>query len=89
MVKMATVTMTIEEYEAFMDLVRAAGGGMSLIDSSPSPAEPSPKPKKRKRSKYNRELSKQLKMLRAKHPRTAVTSLMKRAHRLTRKALKL
>jgi len=89
MVKMATVTMTIEEYEALMDLVRAAGGGMSLIDSSPSPAEPSPKPKKRKRSKYNRELSKQLKMLRAKHPRTAVTSLMKRAHRLTRKALKL
>jgi len=87
--KMATVTMTIEEYEALMDLVRAAGGGMSLIDSSPSPAEPSPKPKKRKRSKYNRELSKQLKMLRAKHPRTAVTSLMKRAHRLTRKALKL
>ena len=86
---MATVTMTIEEYEALMDLVRAAGGGMSLIDSSPSPAEPSPKPKKRKRSKYNRELSKQLKMLRAKHPRTAVTSLMKRAHRLTRKALKL
>ena len=89
MVKMATVTMTIEEYEALMDLVRAASGGMSLIDSSPSPAEPSPKPKKRKRSKYNRELSKQLKMLRAKHPRTAVTSLMKRAHRLTRKALKL
>lgn len=86
---MATVTMTIEEYEALMDLVRNAGGGMSLMNSSPSPAEPSPKPKKRKRSKYNRELSKQLKMLRAKHPRTAVTSLMKRAHRLTRKALKL
>lgn len=86
---MATVTMTIEEYEALMDLVRAAGGGMSLIDSSPSPAEPGPKPKKRKRSRYNKELSKQLKLLKAKHPRTKVTSLMKRAHRLTRKALKL
>lgn len=86
---MATVTMTIEEYEALMDLVRNAGGGMSLMNSSPSPAEPGPKPKKRKRSKYNKELSRQLKLLKAKHPRTAVTSLMKRAHRLTRKALKL
>jgi hypothetical protein len=86
---MATVTMTIEEYEALMDLVRNAGGGMSLMNSSPSPAEPSPKPKKRRRSKYNRELSKQLKLLKKKHPRTAVTSLMKRAHRATRKALKL
>ena len=86
---MATVTMTIEEYEALMDLVRAAGGGMSLIESSPSPGEPGPKPKKKKRSKYNKELSRQLKMLKAKHPRTKVTALMKRAHRLTRKALKL
>lgn len=85
---MATVTMTIEEYEALMDLVRAAGGGMSLIESSPLPGEPGPKPKKRKRSKYNKELSKQLKLLKEKHPRTKVTSLMKRAHRMTRKALK-
>ena len=46
------------------------------------------KPKKRKRSKYNRELSRQLKMLKQKHPRTAVTKLMKRAHRATKKALK-
>lgn len=86
---MATVTMTIEEYEALMDLVRSAGGGMSLMNSSPSSAEPSPKPKKKKRSKYNKELSKQLKMLKAKHPRTKVTALMKKAHRATRKALKL
>ena len=86
---MATVTMTIEEYEALMDLVRAAGGGMSLIDSSPSSDEPSPKPKKKKRSKYYRELSKQLKLLKAKHPRTKVTSLMKKAHRATKKALKM
>ena len=44
--------------------------------------------KKRKRSKYQRELGKQLKMLKKKHPRTKVTALMKRAHRATRKALK-
>ena len=85
---MATVTMTIEEYEALMELVRSAGGGMSLMNtSSPAPVEPA-KPKKRRRSAYNRELARQIKMLRKKHPRTAVTALMKKAHRATRKALK-
>lgn len=44
--------------------------------------------KKRKRSKYQMELGRQLKMLKKKHPRTAITQLMKRAHRLTKKALK-
>ena len=89
---MATITMTIEEYEALMELVRSANGGMSLINTSPAAAEmpaPAPAPaKKRKRSKYSKELGKQLKMLKKKHPRTAVTKLMKRAHSLTRKALK-
>lgn len=57
---------------------------------APIVAQEAPTPqKKRKRSKYNRELSKQLKILRTKHPRTPITSLMKRAHRETRKALKL
>ena len=85
---MATVTMTLEEYEEFMALVRSATGGNSLM-TSPAVAEtPEPKPKKRKRSKYQRELGRQLKMLKQKHPRTAVTRLMKRAHRATKKALK-
>jgi hypothetical protein len=81
--------MTIEEYEALMALVRSANGGdMSLI-TSPSDAEvPEPKPRRRKKSKYSRELGRQLKMLKKKHPRTAITKLMKRAHRATRKALK-
>lgn len=47
-----------------------------------------PKKKKRKVSKYQKELGRQLKMLKKKHPRTPISSLMKRAHRLTRKALK-
>jgi hypothetical protein len=86
---LATVTMTIEEYEALMALVRSVNGGdMSLITSPSSTDVPEPKPKRRKRSKYNRELSKQLKMLKRKHPRTAITKLMKRAHRATKKALK-
>ena len=86
---MVTVTMTIEEYEALMDLVRSANGGStSLMTSAPGAEMPEPKPKRRKRSKYNRELSKQLKMLKKKHPRTAITRLMKRAYRATKKALK-
>ena len=61
---MVTVTMTIEEYEALMDLVRSANGGStSLMTSAPGAEMPEPKPKRRKRSKYNRELSRQLKML--------------------------
>ena len=84
---MATVTMSIEEYEALMDLVRSAGGSTSLMTSAPAEV-PEPKPKRRKKSKYSRELGRQLKLLKKKHPRTAVTALMKRAHRATKKALK-
>lgn len=85
---MATVTMTIEEYEALMTLIRSEreSEGASLADREKMDNQD--KPKKRKRSKYNRELSKQLKMLKQKHPRTAITRLMKRAHRATKKALK-
>ena len=85
---MPTVTMTIEEYEALMTLIRSEreSEGASLADREMMNNQD--KPKKRKRSKYNRELSKQLKMLKKKHPRTAVTRLMKRAHRATKKALK-
>lgn len=46
------------------------------------------KKKKRKVSKYQKLLGKNLKALKRKHPRTKVTALMKRAHRMTRKALK-
>ena len=81
---MATVTMTLEEYEALRSLISSEreSEGASLADREMN------KPKKRKRSKYNRELSKQIKMLKVKHPRTAVTKLMKRAHRATKKAMK-
>ena len=83
---MPTVTMTIEEYEALMTLIRSEreSEGASLA-SREGLANPT---KKRKRSKYNRELSKQLKMLKKKHPRTPITRLMKKAHRATKKALK-
>ena len=82
---MPTVTMTLEEYEALMALVRS--NDTSLM-TSPAEPVPSGKPKRRKKSKYQKELGRQLKMLKKKHPRTKVTALMKRAHRATRKALK-
>ena len=44
--------------------------------------------KKRKVSKYQKEFGRQLKKLKAKHPRTKIKNLMKRAHTATRKALK-
>jgi len=82
---MPTVTMTLEEYEALRSLISSEreSEGASLADR-----EMDQKPKKRKISKYQRELGRQLKMLKKKHPRTAITKLMKRAHRATKKALK-
>jgi predicted metal-dependent hydrolase len=43
---------------------------------------------KRTVSKYQKKFGVELKKLKRKHPRTAVGSLMKKAHRLTKKALK-
>jgi len=82
---MPTVTMTLEEYEALRSLISSEreSEGASLADR-----ELAPKPKKRKKSKYQRELGRQLKKLKVKHPRTKITALMKRAHRATKKALK-
>ena len=80
---MATVTLTLEEYEALKD--------MALGNSPMIPIEPEvvalPK-KKKKVSKYSREFGIQLKKLIKKHPRSKVTSLMSKAHRATRKSLK-
>jgi len=82
---MGTVTLTLDEYEALRSLISSEreSEGASLADREETPK------KKPRRSKYNRELSRQLKMLKKKHPRTAMPSLMKRAHRATRKVLKL
>jgi hypothetical protein len=43
---------------------------------------------KRKVGKYQRVFGKKLKALKKKHPRTASSALMKRAHRETKKAMK-
>lgn len=43
---------------------------------------------RKKVSKYQREFGRQLKKLKAKHPRTKVQNLMKKAHSITKRALK-
>lgn len=43
---------------------------------------------KKKAGAYQTRFGKELKALKKKHPRTAAGTLMKRAHRITRKAMK-
>jgi len=82
---MPTVTMTLEEYEALRSLISSEKESEGAMEEARVVDD---KPKRRKRSKYQRELGRQLKMLKKKHPRTKITALMKRAHRATKKALK-
>ena len=79
---MATITLTLEEYEALKDMAMVPNV-VEIIPAKAALAKP-----KRKVSKYGKEFGKQLKALKAKHPRTKVTQLMSQAHRATRKAMK-
>ena len=81
---MADVTMSIEEYESLMSMIRGDNQGMPDEASS----APMTKKKPRKVSKYSKQFGKELKKLKALHPRTKITALMKRAHRATRRSLK-
>tara|TARA_R110000822_G_scaffold215861_1_gene350708 strand:- start:725 stop:976 length:252 start_codon:yes stop_codon:yes gene_type:complete len=76
---MATITLTLEEYEALRDLAMVP----SMVEIVP---DLKPK-KKRKVSKYGKEFGQQLMALKKKHPRTNVRDLMEKAHSKTRKAL--
>ena len=44
---------------------------------------------RRKVSKYQREFGRQLKKLKKKHPRTNISTLMKRSHTATKRSLKI
>ena len=68
-----------------LDVIRGSG---QFSRQGLLPRFEQPKKKKRKVSKYQKEFGKQLKKLKAKHPRTKITRLMKRAHTATRKAMK-
>lgn len=78
---MGKVELTLEEYNA---LIR----GSPIKKPKTRSASLRPAKKTRKASPYQREVGRQLKKLKAKHPRTKVTSLMKRAHRAAKKEMK-
>lgn len=77
----------------------ARGGSTKITRSSPGNLKraarmnnipiPSRKTKqKRKVSRYQRVFGKNLKALKRKHPRTDISLLMKKAHRMTRREMK-
>lgn len=78
---MGKVELTLEEYNA---LIR----GSPIRKSRTAATKSSSAKKTRKASPYQKEVGRQLKKLKAKHPRTKVTSLMKRAHRAAKKEMK-
>ena len=78
---MATITLTLEEYEALKDMAMGMPNVVEIIPAAAKPKKP------RKVSKYGKEFGKQLKALTSKHPRTPRTQLMEKAHSKTRKAL--
>ena len=79
---MAEVRLTLEEYEALRRLISSERESEGAMEAA---AEP--KKKKRRVSKYQREFGRQMKKLKAAHPRTKVTALMSKGHSATRKAL--
>lgn len=70
------------------DVIRASGQFSRANILPPLPINQVKPKRRRKASKYQKELGKQLKLLKQKHPRTPVIRLMKRAHKATKKALK-
>ena len=80
---MANVTLSLEEYHALMRLVESERESEGAIEE----ARMAPPKKKRKVSNYQKEFGRQMKKLKAAHPRTKVTQLMSRGHSATRKAL--
>ena len=64
------------------------GNNWILSKSNISEARDEALKSKKKVIKYQREFGKQLKKLKAKHPKTLAKNLMKRAHTATKRALK-
>jgi hypothetical protein len=80
---MAEVRLTLEEYEALRRLISSERESEGAEEA----ARTEPVKKKRRVSRYQKEFGRQMKRLKALHPRTKVTALMSRGHSATRKAL--
>jgi hypothetical protein len=75
--------------EELREISTGRSPSVSSTRSKPSRSDRIPLPKKkRKVSRYQRVFGKHLKAMKRKHPRTDISVLMKKAHRLTRKELK-
>lgn len=82
---MVKVEGTLEELaELFQNVSRTVRTGRKTVRQAVSVG----KKIKRKASPYQLEVGRQLKKLKKLHPRTKVTSLMKRAHRAAKKVRK-
>ena len=90
MVNDPMITVTQDMLDIINDPSILMDSGMNLFRNQFAQAElVRSKPKKKKKvSKYQKELGRQLKRLKKKHPRTPITKLMRKAHAATRKALK-
>lgn len=89
MIKLTPEMVDIVNNDAIM--MSPSGQLMSAIDIGTQlrmGALPQNGKKKRKVSKYQKLLGKNLKMLKKKHPRTPITKLMKKAHSMTKRALR-
>ena len=82
---MADVRMSLEEYERLRAMAMDGDCPTCATEEATTPPEAK---KKRKVSKYQRAFGKHLKKLKRAHPKTQAKTLMKRAHRLTKKQLK-
>ena len=79
--------MSLEELRRFLEVTNK-GENLPSVEVRSTEKNPPKKMKKpRKPSKYNKKLGKHLEALKKKHPRTDVTKLMKKAHRLTKKEM--
>ena len=80
---MAEVRLTLEEYEALRRLISSERESEGAVEEEKTQEFK----KKRRVSRYQKEFGRQMKRLKALHPRTKVTALMSRGHSATRKAL--
>ena len=72
-------------YQAALQMSGQVGNG---IIANRSETVATNMPKRRKVGKYQKTFGRNLKALKKKHPRTQINTLMKRAHRMTRRDLK-
>jgi len=78
---MASVTLTLEEYEALRSLISSERESEGAMEQAKATKKP------RKKSPYRKELTRQQRIVQKKHPRMSFQARSTEAHRLTRKKL--